>query len=175
MTKITYLLGDATYPMGNGKKTIVHICNDKNGWGGKNSFVNSLSARWKEPQEAFHKLSGILILGNVQFVQVTRDIIVCNMIAQHGIGPDDQGNPPIRYDALRKTLKAANTQAFATGSDIHGPKFGTGLSGGDWKEIVRIINEVITVPVYVYDLKPVNGYNYVSIGDIETTDPMSKL
>ena len=40
---ITYLIGDATEPVGAGRKIIAHICNDRGIWGG--GFTGALSKK----------------------------------------------------------------------------------------------------------------------------------
>jgi hypothetical protein len=148
---ITYLIGDATSPIGEGEKLICHISNDLGGWGA--GFVLALSKKWKMPEFVFLS-SKKLVLGEVQFVIVENDITVCNMIAQHGIGIDKTTKiPPIRYDALRECLKKVNKGAVEINATIHAPRFGAGLSGGDWSIIEQIIKEEISVEVYIYDLK----------------------
>lgn len=104
--KITYLVGDAMSPTGEGKKIIAHICNDcKPGrWGA--GFVLALSRRWVKPESEYRKWASSndedFELGSVQFVQVESDIVVANMIAQRGIS--FRNGPPIRHDALSVCL-----------------------------------------------------------------------
>jgi O-acetyl-ADP-ribose deacetylase (regulator of RNase III) len=147
---IKYIKGDATYPVGDGKKIICHICNDKGAWGA--GFVLALSARWKEPEE-FYRETKEYKLGNVQIVPVEDNILVANMIAQRNIYPDTNGCPPIRYSAVRVALTAVNDLACKIGATLHMPRIGCGLAGGYWSDIEQIIKEVISVDVYVYDLK----------------------
>ena len=45
---IKYHIGDATKPTSEGSKFILHICNDRGGWGA--GFVLALSKRWKYPE-----------------------------------------------------------------------------------------------------------------------------
>lgn len=117
-------------------------------------FVLALSKRWKQPEEQYRSLKPIEHqLGNVQFVAVEHNISVVNMIAQHGIGKDKDGLPPIRYWALRDCLIKVNDHAVKHNATLHCPRFGAGLSGGSWDMIEQIIKETITVDVYVYDLK----------------------
>lgn len=148
MIEINYVKGDATNPIGNGNKIIPHCCNDANRWGA--GFVLAISKKWYAPELAYRK-NKKRELGTVDFIRVEDNIIVANMIGQHDIKHDDQGNPPIRYDAIRTALIEVNRHAILTGSSIHMPRIGAGLSGGDWKIIEQIIKEVITVPVTVYD------------------------
>jgi O-acetyl-ADP-ribose deacetylase (regulator of RNase III) len=113
--------------------------------------VIALSNRWKMPEVAY-KLKKKYILGEVDFVRVENDIVVANMIAQHGIR--SAGNDtPIDYNAVRTCLNAVNDMAFRTGATIHMPRIGCGLAGGKWEEIEKIIKHVMSVDVYVYDLK----------------------
>jgi len=155
MNEIIYLNGDATNPIGSGKKIICHICNDIGAWGA--GFVLALSKRWKQPEALYREIKvQNLYLGNVQFVEVSEDIIVANMIAQHGItkmGYDDADEPPIRYVALRACLAEVNDRAYRTNATIHMPRIGCGLAGGDWSVVEKIIQEVLTVNVFVYDFK----------------------
>jgi O-acetyl-ADP-ribose deacetylase (regulator of RNase III) len=149
MADIKYVKGDATQPQGEGNKIIVHICNDIGAWGA--GFVIAVSKRWYAPELAYKKLK-TRSLGDVAFIRVEDDIIVANMIAQHNVRPDENGNPPIRYDALRICLTEVNRMCLTTGSTIHAPRFGAGLSGGKWEIIEKIIKDVITVDVFIYDL-----------------------
>ena len=75
------------------------------------------------------------------------------MIAQHDIKPDVNGNPPIKYGAVRIALNEVNKMAFQTDSTIHMPRIGCGLAGGEWNKIEQIIKDVMSVDIYVYDLK----------------------
>ena len=146
--KITYLKGDATEPIGEGKKIIVHICNDIGAWGA--GFVLALSKKWSQPKMVYNWLKHEL--GNVHYIPVTQNIMVANMIAQHDIKHIDD-IPPIRYDALKTCLTDVNKVAMKINATIHMPRIGCGLGGGKWEEVQKIIEEILTVDVYVYDLK----------------------
>src|SRR5262249_53591734 len=103
LMKIDYVIGDATAPVAEGCKIIVHICNDIGAWG--RGFVVALSRRWPEPEaryRAWHRgeANAPFELGQVQFVQVKADTWVANLIGQHDIR-SAKGTPPIRYDAVR--------------------------------------------------------------------------
>lgn len=151
-TNITYLKGDATYPIGDDKKIICHICNDKGCWG--LGFVLAVSARWLEPEEIY-RATKKYILGTVIFARVEEDILVANMIAQHDIKYDENGCPPIRYNAVRTCLARVNALAKTMNATIHMTRIGCGLAGGHWFDIEKIIQETCTVDVYVYDLPPI--------------------
>lgn len=153
MSKIKYVDGDATYPIGDGKKIIVHCCNDVQKWG--KGFVLALSKRWSAPERMYRETPvKDLKLGNVQIVEVELNIIVANMIGQHDIKYSPDGQPPIRYNAIRTALKTVNDLALTIGATIHAPKFGSDLAGGNWSEIEKIIKETMTVDVTIYNYKP---------------------
>ncbi len=48
---IQYIKGDATKPISDGNKIIVHICNDIGGWG--KGFVMAITKRWTEPENKY--------------------------------------------------------------------------------------------------------------------------
>lgn len=153
---ITYLKGDATYPQGEGVKLLIHVCNDRGIWSA--GFVVALSKRWKEP-EYMYKLMPIKKLGMIQTIQVESDIIVVNMVAQT-LWQKNTHKMPLNYTALVKCLKNVNRIALLLGYTIHAPKFGSGLAGGNWKVIEQLIEEIITVPVYIYDYEGLKTLNF---------------
>jgi len=150
MTKIKYLKGDATNPQGEGNKLIAHICNNKGKWGA--GFVLALSKKWSGPEFMYHNTSN-LKLGTVRYVFVEEGIAVANMIAQHDTKPDKNGVPPIRYNALKKTLINVNDFCKEMGFTLHMPKIGAGLAGGNWTVIEKIIEDNVQVPVIVYEFE----------------------
>lgn len=150
MTNINYIKGDATKPQGEGNKLIAHICNDKGKWGA--GFVLALSKKWKAPEIMYHNTRD-LILGSVKYVFVEESIAIANMIAQHGTGRDKYGNPPIRYDALEMALISVNNYCERFNFTLHLPKIGSGLAGGDWTVIEKIIEDNVQVPVTVYEFE----------------------
>jgi O-acetyl-ADP-ribose deacetylase (regulator of RNase III) len=155
MSEINYIQGDATQPIGKGNKIIVHICNNIGGWG--RGFVMAISNRWKEPEKQYRnwfKTKDEFELGNVQFVEVESELIIANLIGQHKIRKDEEGNPPIRYDAVRRGLNKVARKAKEINAEVHMPRIGCGLAGGKWEEIEPIILEEISslgIGVTVYD------------------------
>jgi O-acetyl-ADP-ribose deacetylase (regulator of RNase III) len=156
--KIAYRTGDATDPEGEGPKIVVHVCNDVGGWG--RGFVMAISRRWPGPERryrAWHagKESLPFALGEVQFVPVTPEVTVANVIGQHGLATH-QKTPPVRYDAIRSGLRRVASVAHAESASVHMPRIGCGLAGGRWEGIEPIIVEellALGVPVAVYDLE----------------------
>lgn len=156
MQDIRYTTGDATKPTVAGNKIIVHICNDIGGWG--RGFVLALSKRWKEPEKqyrAWFASQENFALGEVQFVQVEPDMWVANMIGQHNIIHSEQGNPPIRYAAVKSALEKVGNFAAQHRASVHMPRIGCGLAGGTWENIEPLVVDAISqrdIPVTVYDL-----------------------
>ena len=147
--------GDATQPHSNG--CILHICNSVGKWGA--GFVMALSNRWKEPENEYRKWyhdgtypgSGEFKLGNIQQVLIPNTkLSVCNMIAQFNI--KSSSNPsPIRYDALRSCLIKVDEKI--PNIDLHAPRFGCGLAGGNWDKIQTIVLSTIGHRnLFIYDL-----------------------
>lgn len=169
---IHYIKGDATQPVGDGPKLIVHICNDIGAWGA--GFVMAISRKWKQPESEYrrwhlafvdHTIDGSdcpttkyigppFRLGEIQIVNVSKETSVVNMIAQHGIGAG--WNRVVDW-ALEECL--ARVSLFTRTSpikSIHMPKIGTGLAGANWKkDILPLIEKTMggDIDVYVYELE----------------------
>lgn len=151
---IEYVKGDATKPVGEGTKIIVHCCNNIGGWG--SGFVVSLSERWTAPEKAYRKLHEDnpkdfhKLLGSVQFIPVEDDVFVANIIGQNGVR--GHGNPrPVVYEALETGLHTVGGKAIEENASVHMPRIGCGLAGGSWAIVEEIIQRTIKVPVIVYD------------------------
>ena len=160
--KIKYVKGDATYPIGEGNKLIIHCCNNLGVWG--KGFVLALSKRWRKPvieymkwyESGHHFTGGRFELGAIQTVPVEKDIVICNMIGQNGILAKD--NPkPIKYDAINSCLSEVHNLILLDEEKytVHAPRFGSGLAGGEWDLIEKLIEVNLTekgIPVTIYDL-----------------------
>ena len=154
---INYTIGDTTQPVGKGTKIIVHVCNDVGGWG--RGFVVALSKRWSEPERryrAWHRGEETqpFTLGEVQFVQVSENLLVANLIGQRDVRVDS-GVPPVRYEAIRAGLGRVAVEARRLGASIHMPRIGCGLAGGKWEEVGNIVEQELVssgLSVTVYDL-----------------------
>lgn len=155
MAKVNYVIGDATNPQTKGNKIIVHICNDIGGWG--KGFVMALSKRWKQPEQQYRqwfKSNDEFGLGEVQFVQVEEELWVANLIGQHKINKDENGNAPIRYEAILLGLEKIGQFAINKSATVHMPRIGCGLAGGTWERIEPLICKTLIeneIETYVYD------------------------
>lgn len=162
---IHYVVGDATYPQGEGNKLLCNICNDIGRWGA--GFTKSLSSRWMTPERSYRawfrkgKWGGFR-LGATDFLRIEPDLWVANMIAQHGIAngisskKKAERDPPIHYEALSKCLGSVAQYALERFCSIHMPRIGCGSDGGKWELVEPIIQEKLcsqNLSVYVYDLE----------------------
>ena len=61
---------------------------------------------------------------------------IVNGYTQYGFGPDDDGNPPVDYDAIRDVFRGlARLCSSISNIRIGYPAIGAGLAGGDWNRI----------------------------------------
>jgi O-acetyl-ADP-ribose deacetylase (regulator of RNase III) len=138
--------GDATLPLEEGT-VIAHVCNDIGGWGA--GFVVPLGNRYPNARQRYYEWSKgedenlPFSLGNVQFVHVERWVFVANMIGQRGIFSEN-GEPPIRYDAIRECLQKVRAFCKEHNFNVQMPKIGSGLAGGDWAIISQIVREELS-------------------------------
>lgn len=162
MNGITYLTGDATTPVGEGRRVIAHVCNDIGAWGA--GFVVAISRKWKEPEKQYREWyrgreSNDFGLGAIQIVSVEETLAVANMVGQRGIARRTTGRgkePPIRYDAVAQCLSELADRALMDDASVHMPRIGCGLAGGTWDCIEPLINDNLVaqgVSVTVYDFK----------------------
>lgn len=155
MAKVNYIIGDATNPQTKGNKIIVHVCNDIGGWG--KGFVMAISKRWKQPEQQYRrwfKSNENFSLGQVQFVQVEEELWVANLLGQHKINRDENGNAPIRYEAILLGLEKVVQFAIDKHATVHMPRIGCGLAGGTWDKIEPLINKSMVeseIETFVYD------------------------
>lgn len=150
MNEIKYVKGDATCPTGEGHRILMHICNNKGGWG--KGFVLALSKKWKLPEQKYrlwYKSQENFQLGEVQFVGVGGEITVANMLSQDGYG-----GVAVKYAALRDCLNKVYNFAVSHKATIHAPKIGSGLGGANWDQIEPIIEEELCqkgIDVTIYE------------------------
>ena len=153
---IHYLKADATVPQAEGNIVIAHICNDIGAWG--KGFVLALSKRWKYPEKQYkqwYKEGENFALGEVQFVSVEEKIWVANLIGQHNIYRDENGDPPIRYEAVKRGLQIIADFAYEINAKVQMPRIGCGLAGGSWDRIEKLIRQTLlrkNIEVFVCDL-----------------------
>ena len=155
-----YLTGDATDPIQTdaGMQVIAHCCNDIGAWGA--GFVLALNKLSPKPREKYlwwaNNPNIPMQLGMIQVVDVRDRLVVANIIGQHGIR-NRGSEPPVRYQAIETGMeKLCEHMAHKDISyDIHMPRIGCGLAGGQWdrvEEILLCVAAKYGVRIYVYDL-----------------------
>lgn len=143
---------------------VPHVCNNVNSFGA--GFAAAVHRNYPIVKENFHLLGKNAQLGYTQFItaisnkKTNSKLIFCNMIAQNGtISKTNQR--PINYAALvrcmieiKKTVDNYQSLNDYNGVQIHAPKFGSGLAGGNWSFIEKLIEDIwYNIPTYIYLLK----------------------
>lgn len=148
MTKIQHQKGDlfTNLAKSDHNKIVIHCCNDIGKWG--KGFVVALSQFDSRPERTFRDSfrRGINCrLGDVQFVPLSTSrptLHVANIIGQHRVWSEN-GVPPIRMESLRDGChKVADFCRANSITEVHAPRIGAGLAGGDWQEISAMLEYV---------------------------------
>jgi hypothetical protein len=87
---------------------------------------------------------------------VSETIVVANMFAQNGTIREEGNTKPLKYHWLSKAMDYVGKRCHGNGikPEIWAPKFGSGLSAGNWQIIEAIIedcwvwNHELTVKVF---------------------------
>ena len=77
-------------------------------------------------------------LGTITFTESTKPIVV-NLYSQFGFNGRTHGEIDVDYDAIRSGMKLIKEKF--SGKFIGMPKLGSGLAGGSWEIIEKIIEE----------------------------------
>lgn len=148
---MTTVVGDATDPLGNGLKIIIHCCNNRRKWG--RGFVIPLSRKWPKTKSTYMDKDNSMQLGTVSWVKVRDDLLVANIIGQDGYG---RNGCYVDYQALESGFELIAGVAEKMKASIHGPKLGSGLAGGDWSIIKTMLQNIFVkhgISVTIYKLK----------------------
>ena len=152
---------------GNTGSTVIvpHVCNNIDLFGA--GFAAQVAKHYPSVKIDYHLLGKSFLrsnLGHSQFIKVYEDakfkhrLYFVNMIAQNGIKSKDNIRP-LNYLALVKSMNSISQFIQHNHKnekvEIHAPKFGSGLAGGNWNFIADLIED-IWKPYSVYI------YNYVS-------------
>lgn len=148
----------------NGCSVIIpHVCNNVNAFGA--GFAGAVATHYPLVKENYHML-GLNFLkknpGHSQFVNVythpeyRHSLVFANMIAQNGL-INENNKRPLNYAYLVKSMLNIKNYILTNYKDnkieIHCPKFGCGLAGGNWNFISDLIEDIwgdLVVVVYEY-------------------------
>jgi O-acetyl-ADP-ribose deacetylase (regulator of RNase III) len=99
----------------------------------------SIRQKWPNVYSEYRKLfiSGKLILGEIQMVQVGPELYVCNLAGQDRWGTD---SPKTDLGAYSLAWPIVSLEAGNLGLPVYAPwMFGCGLAGGDWSVVQPMI------------------------------------
>lgn len=137
----------------NGCSIVVpHVCNNLDVFGA--GFAGVVAKYYPIVKENYHMLGSIFLKNNpgyTQFVVAEHEkthnnkLVFANMICQNGIR--SSRNPrPLNYFSLCKSMNMVSKYLKQYFNDspvqIHAPKFGCGLAGGNWNFIQDLIQDM---------------------------------
>jgi len=139
---------------------VPHVCNNKGVFGG--GFTSGIRKYFPIVEENYSLLGKKCILGYTQFVIAKHDkisdkkIIFANMLAQNGT-ISKFNSRPLNYFHLAICMKNVHNYIMDNfdfeETQIHCPKFGSGLAGGNWKFIQDLITDIwVSTDTVVYQI-----------------------
>lgn len=156
--KLKYVKGEASEPLPDKHRLILHLV--PNSGVLTNTISVAICKRYpivEKEYKLWYRSQNKFTGGNIQSIMCQSDLMVVNMIAQHGIMSQKKpGDPPIQYDQLEACLNKVAEIAKENSSSIHCPRIGAGLSGGSWEEIEKLLDKCIlskNINITVYDLE----------------------
>lgn len=138
---------------------VPHVCNNIDVFGG--GFTAGIVQHYPIVRDNYHMLGPSFLqknLGYTQFILARENkknnnqIIFANMIAQNGtISP--RNKRPLNYLALCRSMLSVSKYIKETinrdqSVQIHAPKFGSGLAGGNWNFISDLISDMWGISKY---------------------------
>jgi hypothetical protein len=142
---------------------VPHVCNNIDMFGG--GFAASVALHYPIVKENYHMLGRSFLKRNpgyCQFITALENqhlktkLIFANMISQEGVL--SKNNPrPINYLSLSKAMLQVGKLIRSDFSredkvQIHAPKFGSGLAGGNWNFIRLLIEDIWQgLEVFIYE------------------------
>lgn len=166
---IKFIDADITKPIATNAITIIlHVVNDIGVMGA--GVARALFMKWPNVRsdyiewfnfQTINSLTGKIIrpfgIGKCQLIEANLpDIYVINMVGQNGIRRYSNMTP-INYYAVDRCLQEVERLAvemekhFERKVEIHMPRIGCGLAGGNWNKIEPLVLKNIKHPVTVYD------------------------
>lgn len=147
---------------------VPHVCNNIDLFGA--GFAAQIAQFFPSVKTDYHLLGKKFLQTNMGYAQMLKvyeepkykhKLYIVNMIAQNGVvGPKNVR--PINYYGLVKSMASVarfidSSTGFLQKSEnveIHCPKFGSGLAGGNWSFISDLIEDIWgKYPVFVYSHK----------------------
>jgi hypothetical protein len=144
---------------------VPHVCNNIDLFGA--GFAAQVAQHYPEVKANYHMLGKSFLKNNLGYSQILKvheepkyrhKLYFVNMIAQNGVRNRDNLRP-LNYAALVGSMMQVSKHIqMNTGFlhknenvEIHAPKFGSGLAGGDWRFISDLIEDIWgKYQVYIY-------------------------
>ena len=153
---------------GNNGATIFvpHVCNNIDLFGA--GFAAEVADRYPSVKTNYHLLGKSFLAKNMGYTQILKikedskfhhKLFIANMIAQNGVRSQNN-NRPLNYYGLVKSMVSLayyidNNTGFLNKTErveIHCPKFGSGLAGGNWSFIEELMEDIWgKYPITVYN------------------------
>jgi len=134
---IKYINGDVLKIDPNIKILIPHVCNDIGVMGA--GVAKQIANKYPIVKDQYKSLKEYQI-GTVQIVKINDNLSIANMIAQKGLISQDNSIPLV-YSSLVKCMLYIRDNVDIS-YNIHCPKFGSGLAGGNWKIIEILVDRI---------------------------------
>jgi hypothetical protein len=163
------IIKNRTQADNNGATVFVpHVCNNIDLFDA--GFAGQVARLYPEVKANYHMLGKSFLknnLGHSQIIKVYEQpkykhkLYFVNMIAQNGI-KNSKNNRPLNYAALMRSMIHVNQFINTNTSflqkneniEIHAPKFGSGLAGGNWNFISELIDDIWgKYNVFIYNPK----------------------
>jgi hypothetical protein len=147
---------------------VPHVCNNIDLFGA--GFAAQVAEYYPDVKSNYHMLGKNFLKSNLGYSQIINvyeepkykhKLYFVNMISQNGIR-NPNNNRPLNYLALVKSMNSLSkfinmNTGFTSGEkiEIHAPKFGSGLAGGNWNFISDLIEDIWgQYTVYIYNYGP---------------------
>lgn len=153
--RFAYLRGDATEPVGDGPKVVVHVVNDKARRWFRRGFAGALARRWSDAASDYERWTehDSPQLGTIHAYRVSEDLTIVSMVAQRGYG--ESKRPRVQLSALDACLQAVASAALDEDASVHMPLIGSGQGRIAWSTVRELVVERICgadVPATAYVL-----------------------
>jgi O-acetyl-ADP-ribose deacetylase (regulator of RNase III) len=167
--QLKYVNGDATAPVGDEPKIIVHCVNCLGVMG--SGIALTIRKKWPHVFEQYYEycynmgVRNKSLLGECKIVKAEKNIAVANLFGQNSTGLIHIGDvdiEPVDYRAIKigfarlkqQWLSFNESGKFIGMPSLHMPRIACGLAAGRWDWIETIITDVfsdVDIDITVYD------------------------
>lgn len=110
-------------------------------------LAKQIRLKYRGWYEAYKQRQKAMRLGEVGLFEVSPRLLICDLYAQDGYGTDRQYTD---YEALKRCFTIVDRVASYRQLQVYLPfGIGAGLSGGNWRVIGKIIDDVLPEAIVV--------------------------